>query len=121
MLKIAVLVLLVALSCALKEAPTTLQIGYIKSEECKRKSRKGDKLSMHYTGTIFDAEKKGNRGDKFDSSLDRKDPFDFTLGQGQVIKGWDQGIAISNQGLLDMCIGDKRKLIIPPDMVRQRV
>lgn len=48
-------------------------------------------------------------GEKFDSSLDRGDPFVFTLGAGQVIKGWDQG-------LLGMCEGEKRKLVIPSDL-----
>jgi len=57
---------------------------------------------MHYTGTLED-------GTKFDSSLDRNDPFKFTLGVGQVIKGWDQG-------LINMCVGDKRKLRIPPHL-----
>ncbi|KAI8374979.1 FK506-binding protein 2B [Choanephora cucurbitarum] len=89
---------------AIKEAPTQLQVGIKKrvpAEECKVKSNNGDELSMHYTGTLFDT------GVKFDSSLDRNQPFVFTLGQGQVIKGWDQG-------LLNMCIGEKRKLVIPP-------
>ncbi|KAI8617032.1 hypothetical protein BC830DRAFT_1161071 [Chytriomyces sp. MP71] len=84
--------------------PTKLQIGVLKRiPDCTRKTRAGDELSMHYTGTLF------SDGSKFDSSLDRNQPFDFKLGAGQVIKGWDQG-------LLDMCIGEKRKLIIPPAM-----
>lgn len=57
---------------------------------------------MHYTGTLED-------GTEFDSSLKRKEPFIFTLGRGQVIKGWDQG-------LLNMCEGEKRKLVIPSDL-----
>ncbi|CAL1684108.1 unnamed protein product [Lasius platythorax] len=69
-------------------------------EVCDIRSKKGDQLTMHYTGTLQD-------GSKFDSSLDRDQPFTFQLGVGQVIKGWDQG-------LLDMCVGEKRKLTIPP-------
>lgn len=68
-------------------------------ELCDVKSKSGDVLTMHYTGTLQD-------GSKFDSSLDRDQPFTFQLGVGQVIKGWDQG-------LVDMCVGEKRKLIIP--------
>lgn len=67
---------------------------------CDDKSQAGDLLAMHYTGTLAD-------GKKFDSSLDRGQPFEFTLGIGQVIKGWDKG-------LRDMCVGEKRKLKIPP-------
>jgi FKBP-type peptidyl-prolyl cis-trans isomerase len=59
----------------------------------------GEKLSMHYIGTLLD-------GAKFDSSRDRGTPFEFTLGVGQVIKGWDQGVA-------GMKVGGKRKLTIP--------
>ncbi|KAG0244555.1 Peptidyl-prolyl cis-trans isomerase fpr2 [Actinomortierella wolfii] len=73
-----------------------------KPEECKEKSKVNDKLSMHYTGTLLD-------GTKFDSSLDRNRPFDFNLGWGMVIKGWDEG-------LKDMCIGERRKLTIPPHL-----
>lgn len=71
-------------------------------EGCDVKSKLGDQLTMHYTGTLED-------GTKFDSSVDRQQPFTFTLGQGQVIKGWDQG-------LVDMCVSEKRKLVIPPEL-----
>ncbi|XP_044757518.1 FK506-binding protein 2-like isoform X2 [Coccinella septempunctata] len=73
-----------------------------KPEVCDVKSKNGDMLTMHYTGTLTD-------GTKFDSSFDRDQPFSFKLGVGQVIKGWDQG-------LLDMCVGEKRKLTIPPSL-----
>jgi len=84
---------------------TKLQIGVkkrIPADECTIKSRKGDKLSMHYTGKLED-------GTEFDSSIPRGSPLDFTLGMGQVIKGWDQG-------LMGMCQGEKRKLSIPPHL-----
>lgn len=71
-------------------------------EGCTTKSKNGDMLTMHYTGKLTD-------GTKFDSSFDRDQPFTFQLGAGQVIKGWDQG-------LTDMCVGEKRKLTIPPEL-----
>ncbi|XP_071749018.1 peptidyl-prolyl cis-trans isomerase FKBP9 [Lepeophtheirus salmonis] len=70
---------------------------------CQKKSRSGDKLSMHYTGKLYDT------GVKFDSSRDRNKAFDFTLGIGQVIAGWDEGVK-------DMCVGEKRTLVVPPGM-----
>lgn len=77
-----------------------LQIGIKKrAESCEIKSRKGDVLHMHYTGTLLD-------GTEFDSSRTRNQEFTFTLGMGQVIKGWDQG-------LLNMCVGERRILTIP--------
>jgi FKBP-type peptidyl-prolyl cis-trans isomerase len=62
----------------------------------------GDTASVHYTGWLAD-------GKKFDSSVDRKEPFSFRLGAGQVIKGWDEGV-------MGMKIGGKRKLTIPPQL-----
>lgn len=70
-------------------------------------AKAGDYVSVHYTGWIQNPD--GTAGEKFDSSHDRNQPFEFDLGEGQVIQGWDQGV----QG---MKIGGKRKLIIPSDL-----
>ncbi|KAL6887619.1 hypothetical protein HDV57DRAFT_515123 [Trichoderma longibrachiatum] len=101
----AALLLSALASCAigLVAAAEDLKIEVTHPVECDRKSQKGDKLSMHYRGTL------AKTGEKFDASYDRNQPFNFKLGAGQVIKGWDQG-------LLDMCIGEKRTLTIPPEL-----
>ncbi len=65
-------------------------------------AKAGDIVSVNYVGTLLD-------GKKFDSSYDRNQPFSFTLGAGEVIKGWDEGVA-------GMKVGGKRKLVIPPDL-----
>lgn len=72
-------------------------------------ARAGRVVRVHYTGWLFDAAKADKRGTKFDSSKDRNDPFEFPLGGGQVIKGWDQGFA-------GMKVGGTRVLTIPPAM-----
>jgi peptidylprolyl isomerase len=66
----------------------------------------GQQVIVHYTGWL---EQDGEPGKKFDSSYDRKDPFSFIVGRGQVIKGWDQS-------LLDMQVGEKRRVTIPPSL-----
>jgi FKBP-type peptidyl-prolyl cis-trans isomerase FkpA len=74
-----------------------------------REAEPGFNVSVHYTGWLYDEKAEGHKGAKFDSSVDRKEPFDFALGAGQVIQGWDEGFA-------GMKIGGKRTLIIPPEM-----
>jgi FKBP-type peptidyl-prolyl cis-trans isomerase FkpA len=69
----------------------------------------GDNVVVHYTGWLYDESAENNRGTKFDSSVDRGEHFPFSLGAGQVIKGWDQGVE-------GMAIGEVRELIIAPDM-----
>lgn len=64
--------------------------------------KSGDTVNVHYTGWLTD-------GTKFDSSVDRNEPFAFVLGAGQVIQGWDQGVA-------SMKVGDKARLTIPPEL-----
>jgi FKBP-type peptidyl-prolyl cis-trans isomerase FkpA len=69
----------------------------------------GHQVTVHYTGWLYDAGAPQNRGRKFDSSKDRGDPFDFALGDGEVIRGWDEGV----QG---MKVGGTRVLTIPPEL-----
>ena len=71
------------------------------------KPKTGQTCVMHYTGWLYDAGAKDNKGKKFDSSVDRGQPFEFPLGRGRVIAGWDEGVAT-------MKVGGKRTLIIPP-------
>jgi FKBP-type peptidyl-prolyl cis-trans isomerase FkpA len=68
-----------------------------------KEAKKGQTVKVHYTGWLLD------NGTKFDSSLDRGQPFQFTIGEGQVIRGWDEGVA-------GMKVGGKRQLRIPPEL-----
>jgi FKBP-type peptidyl-prolyl cis-trans isomerase FkpA len=67
----------------------------------------GRRVTVHYTGWLYDPARDDNKGAKFDSSRDRNDPFTFGLGGGQVIRGWDEGVA-------GMKVGGRRTLTIPP-------
>lgn len=80
-----------------------LKIEYTKTMTCSRPTKDGDMISVNYRGTLQ------STGKEFDASYNRGVPFSFKLGAHKVIKGWDQG-------LLDMCIGEGRKLIIPPNL-----
>ena len=84
---------------------TELKIEVLKSGTGETPKR-GQTVSVHYTGTFTD-------GKKFDSSVDRNDPFIFVLGQGQVIAGWDLGVA-------KMKVGDKVLMTIPPELAYGR-
>ncbi|MGE0419409.1 MAG: FKBP-type peptidyl-prolyl cis-trans isomerase [Acetobacteraceae bacterium] len=69
----------------------------------------GKDVVVHYTGWLFDDAADENKGRKFDSSRDRNDPFEFPLGAGHVIQGWDQGV-------VGMRVGGQRRLVIPPEL-----
>ena len=73
------------------------------------KEARAGNVKVHYTGWLHDPSKPDGHGRKFDSSHDRREPFEFRLGAGQVIRGWDEGVA-------GMKVGGKRTLIIPPEM-----
>ncbi|KAI0804468.1 hypothetical protein GGR55DRAFT_319341 [Xylaria sp. FL0064] len=90
-------------SAAVGALASDLEIDVTLPVECDRKTQKGDSIEVHYRGTL------ASNGNKFDASYDRNKPFGFQLGAGRVIKGWDEG-------LLDMCIGEKRTLTIPPEL-----
>jgi len=69
----------------------------------------GQTAVVHYTGWLYVEDAADHKGRKFDSSLDRNDPFSFPVGGGQVIQGWDQGVA-------GMQVGGQRRLVIPPEL-----
>ncbi len=90
-------------TAAPKEVTTPSGLKYIDTKVGDGPSpEKGKTVTVHYTGTLKD-------GTKFDSSVDRGQPFKFVIGVGQVIKGWDEGV-------MTMKVGGKRTLIIPPEL-----
>ena len=92
------------------EAITTTESGLkyaiLQKSEKTQTPQKGQLVTVHYTGWL---EKDGKLGTKFDSSVDRGQPFKFTVGIGQVIKGWDEGVML-------MKIGEKRRFTIPAEL-----
>ncbi|PVH85133.1 hypothetical protein DL98DRAFT_583728 [Cadophora sp. DSE1049] len=95
-----VLLALAAIGCVVAEDGLIIEV--IRSSDCTLKTKNGYLISVNYNGTLTD-------GTLFDSSYvgSAPEPFAFTIGAGEVIKGWELG-------LLDMCIGDQRKLTLPP-------
>uniref|UniRef100_A0A7S1H5P0 peptidylprolyl isomerase n=1 Tax=Thalassionema nitzschioides TaxID=33649 RepID=A0A7S1H5P0_9STRA len=104
--------ILALLSASFASASTELSVTVTDGpKECddSEKVAAGQHVSMHYTGTIDESSETGEKGKKFDSSRDRDTTFDFEIGKGMVIQGWDKG-------LIGLCKGAKATLIIPPDM-----
>jgi peptidylprolyl isomerase len=87
-----------------KRMTTSSGLQIIEVKEGAGASPKGKTAVVHYTGWLYD---NGAKGKKFDSSVDRNEPFEFPVGAGRVIKGWDEGVAT-------MKVGGKRTLIVPP-------
>lgn len=87
---------------------TQLQIAEVKVGT-GAEPRQGQRVVVHYTGWLYHPSNEGHKGQKFDSSRDRNEPFEFAIGRGEVIPGWDQGV-------MGMKVGGQRTLTIPPDL-----
>ncbi len=106
-LALAAVAPVLAPSYAAETVTTETGLKYIDTEAGSGATpEKGQKLSMHYTGWLYED---GKKGAKFDSSVDRGKPFVFPIGVGMVIRGWDEGVST-------MKVGGKRTLIIPPQL-----
>lgn len=106
-----ILALMVAAGCARTDPvppPTTLETIDVQVGS-GAEATPGKAVSMHYTGWLYHPGKKNHHGKKFDSSRSHGGPFEFTLGNGEVIEGWERGVA-------GMKVGGRRTLIIPPDL-----
>jgi len=93
-----------------QEESATVQVDVYEGKECddENKVKAGDFVSVHYTGTIAESSATGEKGKQFDSSRDFGEPFQFHVGLGNVIQGWDEGF-------VGLCKGAKAKLTIPPE------
>lgn len=89
-----------------KTMTSGLKFQILSEGKSDQKPQAGQLVTVHYTGWL---DENGKLGRKFDSSIDRNQPFQFTVGIGQVIKGWDEGV-------IDMKVGEKRRLIIPSEL-----
>lgn len=88
------------------EKPSGLKVEILKPGTMDKTPSRGNKVVVHYAGWLEDTSKPDGKGRKFDSSVDRGQKFQFNIGVGQVIKGWDEGV-------MDMKVGEKRRLTIP--------
>lgn len=89
--------------------PSGLSYQILEEGKEQRTPTNGRPVVVHYTGWLADENGKPNENKKFDSSIDRGQPFSFIIGVGQVIKGWDEGV-------MSMKVGEKRRLFIPADL-----
>ena len=110
---VSLIALLAVVSCGGAQAPLTSPPPSAFSftdlaEGSGPTARRGARLTVHYTGWLYDSNRLDNKGKSFDSSVGGE-PFTFRLGSGEVIKGWDQGFE-------GMKVRGKRRLIIPPDL-----
>jgi peptidylprolyl isomerase len=98
------------MSRAMEAITTPSGLKYVEVQEGSGATpKKGQTVVVHYTGWLYSDSAPENKGDKFDSSRDRGQPFQFRVDVGQVIKGWDEGVG-------SMKVGGRRQLIIPPDL-----
>jgi len=101
--------IVIAMTTAAASEPVKLPSGLAYTDEVVGtgpEPKTGQQVTVQYTGWLYE---NGQKGKKFDSSRDRNQPFTFTIGAGQVIRGWDEGVATMKQG-------GKRTLIIPPEL-----
>ncbi|MBF89602.1 MAG: peptidylprolyl isomerase [Candidatus Marinimicrobia bacterium] len=113
MKKIIIPLMIFIIACGSKTGDlveTESGLKYVDVKEGKGISpQSGQRVSVHYTGWLYDNNQPDSKGMKFDSSVDKGSPFGFVIGVGSVIQGWDEGV-------LSMRVGGKRELIIPPDL-----